>query len=357
MKIAINVLPLKTGHKFRGVGNYTKKLIEELKKDQFIEVVEFVKEKELEESIDLIHYPWFDLFFHSLPIRSRYPSIVSIHDVMPLVFPAHYPVGIRGKVNNILQKIALSRCKYIITDSQTSKRDIVKYLGVKDFEVVVIPLAAGEEFCVLTDAQLIRIKRKYNLPNRFLLYVGDANWVKNLPFLIREFNELIKLNKFQDLKLVLVSNVFLKNVEDINHPELESLKIVNRLIKDNNLTDLIIRPGFVDTQDLVSLYNLATVYIQPSLYEGFGLPVLEAMACGTPVLCSNAGSLPEVGGKAAVYFNPEDPKQFINILYDVLEDKSLQSKLSDLGLKQAKKFSWKQTIEESKKVYFEAAKL
>lgn len=356
MKIAINTLPLKSGHKFRGTGYYTKKLIDELERDSDIEVVEFAKEKGLKVSIDVMHYPWFDFYFHSLPLWSKYKRIVSIHDAIPLIFPRSYPVSIKGRLNNLLQKMALRNCKHVITDSQVSKKDIIKYLGIAESKVTVVPLAAGEEFRLLSDTQLIRLKRKFNLPNHFLLYVGDANWVKNLPFLIEGFNQIIKLNKFPDYKLILVNNVFLKNVEGIDHPELQSLKMVNRLIKEYNLSDFIIRPGFIDTQDLVSLYNLATVYIQPSLYEGFGLPVLEAMSCGTPVICSNAGSLPEVGGGSAIYFNPNNLKQFVYILSDVLENKSLQSKLSELGLEQAKKFSWKRTSEKTKEVYLQVIK-
>ncbi|MCL5073920.1 MAG: glycosyltransferase family 4 protein, partial [Actinobacteria bacterium] len=234
------------------------------------------------------------------------------------------------------------------------QKDIIKHLGLKDSKVAVVPLAAGKEFRVLADTQLIHVRRKYNLPDNFLLYVGDANWVKNLPFLIQGFNELIKSAKFKDLKLVLVGNVFLKNVENINHPELESLKKANRLIKDNNLTDLILRPGFLEMPDLVSFYNLATAYIQPSLYEGFGLPVLEAMNCGAPVICSNGGSLPEIGGESVIYFDPKNLSQFVKILIEVLENKSLQYKLSKLGLQQARNFSWVQTAARTKEIYHQS---
>lgn len=357
MKIAVNTLPLQTGHKNRGIGYYTRNLIRELEKDNSVEVIKFTDPHDLKGPIDVIHYPWFDLFFHSLPIWSKYPRVVSIHDVMPLVFPDYYPVGIKGRINNLLQKISLGSCKHVITDSEASKKDIIRYLGVSNSKITVIPLAAGEEFQILSNTQLIHVKRKYNLPDNFLLYVGDANRVKNLPFLINGFNELIKLPKFQDFKLVLVGNVFLKNVENIDHPELQSLKTASRLIKSENLSDFIIRPGFLDTLDLVSVYNLATVYIQPSFYEGFGLPVLEAMACGTPVICSKAGSLPEVGGESVVYFDPKNLDQFVNILKSVLENKSLQYKLYKLSLERAGRYSWEQTAMRTKEVYCEIAKL
>lgn len=354
MKIAINNSPLTGAHKKRGIGYYTNHLIDSLREDQAIEIIEFAKLSDIPK-VDVIHYPWFDLFFHSLPIRRKHPTIVTIHDVIPLLFPQQYPVGPRGKLNFVLQKIALKSCKYIITDSQASKKDIINYLNIENDKVVVIPLAADPNFKVLTnDARLLHLRRQLHLPNRFLLYVGDANWVKNLPFLIEGFREIISRPDFADVKLVLVGGVFLKNVEDIIHPELASLKLVGELIKKHKLETYVVRLGQLNDADLVSIYNLATVYVQPSLYEGFGLPILEAQACGIPVVSSNKGSLPEVGGSAAVYFDPTDINQFIAITGEVLGNISLQQKLSKLGLKQAEKFSWKQVANETKSVYFKA---
>lgn len=354
IKIAVNSLPLKNANKYRGVGYYTNYLIEELKKDGELEVQEFTDLTEVKNA-DLVHYPWFDLFFHTLPIRKKIPTVVTIHDVMPLLFPANYPLGFRGKINFILQKVALKSCKFIITDSVPSKEDIKKYLKVSDEKISVISLAVDSKFRIINnDTDLIFIKRKYRLPDQFLLFVGDANWVKNLPFLIKGFSELIKDSSFSNIKLILVGGVFLKDVENINHPELESLKEVNRLIKQYNLSDYIIKPGQIEDDELVAFYNLATLYIQPSFYEGFGLPILQAFACGAPVLTSNKGSLKEVGGSAAVYFDPNNLEQFISLAQGLLKDISLRTKLSKLGIEQAKKFSWAKVAEETKLIYKKA---
>ncbi len=354
MKIAISNLPLKTAHKTRGIGYYTNHLLAALKQDDSIGVCEFTKQSEII-SADVVHYLWFDLFFHSLPIRKKFPTVVTIHDVIPLLFLKHYPMGIRGKINFTMQKIALKSCKYIITDSKASKVDIIKYLRIKNEKIAVIPLAADAKFKVLNDdARLLRAKRKYNLPDRFLLYVGDANWVKNLPFLIEGFCRLIKIPKFNDVKLVLVGGVFLKNVEKIDHPELESLKLVNQLIKQNEIEQSVIRPGQIEDDDLVTFYNLASIYVHPAFYEGFGLPILQAFACGTPVACSNKGSLIEVGGDAAVYFNPYNTNQFVSIVKEILQDRSLRTRLSKLGIEQAARFSWEKVAEETKLVYLKA---
>lgn len=356
MRIAINTLPIKTAHRKRGIGNYTRHLIKALKEDSSIQLLEFTSLKEVKEA-DLVHFPWFDFAFHTLPIIRSFPTVVTIHDTIPLVFPKYYPMGLRGRINFFMQKLALGSCKKIITDSKTSKKDIIKYFKIEDEKIAIVSLAADEKFKVLkNDTKELYLRRKYHLSSHFLLYVGDANWVKNLPFLIEGFRALITLPNLKDLKLVLIGGVFLKNVENIIHPELESLRQVNRLIKQYGLEEKIIRPGQIEDDDQVAFYNLATIYIQPSLYEGFGLPLLEAFACGCPVLSSDKGSLPEIGGQSAVYFDPNNLQQFISIAKELIENTSIRSRLSKLGLLQAAKFSWKKVAEETKLVYLETMK-
>lgn len=350
MKVAFNVFPLKSAHKNRGIGYYTQNLLEGLKKEHDLEILEFTDLSEIK-GVDLIHYPWFDFFFHTLPVKRPYPTVVSVHDVIPLKFAKHYPAGVRGKLNLTLQKWAIKSCEAIITDSKVSKADIQTYLKIPSDKVKVIYLASDPQFRVLPDAKLIYTKRKHSLPEKFLLYIGDANWVKNVPFLILGFNEIIKTAGFDQLKLVLVGEVFLKNVESIDHPELTSLKEVNRLIKLYNLENSVMRLGKIEKQELVAILNLAILYIQPSVYEGFGLPILQAFACGLPVLAANSGSLPEVGGDAAVYFNHENLNQFKYTALELLHDKSLREKLQKMGFEQLKKFSWKKVILETKAVY------
>jgi glycosyltransferase involved in cell wall biosynthesis len=348
MKVGISSYPLKSAHKHRGIGVYTRNLIESLKKDGRVEVVEFEDLSKIE-GVDLIHLTWFDLFFKTLPIKQKIPTIVTVHDVMPLVYPKQTPVGLKGKFNFYLQKRALKNCKLVITPSEASKKDVIKYLKIPKEKVKVIYEDVADDFKQISDSSKLLAKKKYNLPDSFLLYVGDANFVKNLPFLLKGFEEIKKSVEFKDLKLVLVGNVFLKNVENSDHPELQSLKEVNKLI--SKLSSEIIRPGQIETSDLVAFYNLANAYVQPSLYEGFGLPVLEAMRCGTPIISSNAGSLKEVGGEAAVYFDPTNLNQFIDVTEQVLRDKSFRNKLSLLSLKQAEKFSWERVADETIKTY------
>lgn len=353
IKIAFNSSPLSNAHRTRGVGSYTKSLLDRLKARDDLNIIEF-NNLNLVTDADVVHFPWYDLFFKTLPMRKKFPTIVTVHDVMPLIFPEQHPVGIKGRINFLLQRYSLLRCKYIITISETSKKDIVKFLKVPSTKIVVIPEAANEKFRILSSSDKIRVKKRLNLPDKYILYVGDANFVKNLPVLMNSFNELSKDYKFNDIKLVLVNGVFLKKVDNVDHPELASLKTVNKLISENNLEDKVLRLGQVEIEDLVGIYNLATVYVQPSLYEGFGLPILEAFACGCPVISSNAASLPEVGDNAAVYFSPYNVSQLTKVLYDVLIDNSLQSKLSKAGLNQVSKFSWERVADETIKVYQKA---
>ena len=349
MKVAFNVQPLKTGHKTRGVGSYTKNLLDELKATD-LDIQEFDDINEVSKA-DIVYYPWFDLFFKSLKLNRKIPTVITVHDVMPLLYAGNYPLGIKGKINFYLQKRALRKCQRIITISKCSKKDIVQHLDIKEDKITVIPEAANKEFKLLSEAKLLTHKRKYNLPDHFLLYVGDANFVKNLPFLIEGFKLLKQDQSFKEMKLVLIGGVFLKKVDNIDHPEIESLKRLNKLISEYKLDEFIIKPGQVSEEELVCFYNLATVYIQPSLYEGFGLPILEAMSCGTPVLSSKSSSLPEVGGEAVIYFDPNNVNQFVTLLKDLLNDKSLQIKLSKLGIKRAQLFSWEKVADNVKKVF------
>src|SRR3989338_6092465 len=174
MKIAINNIPLKSAHNTRGIGYYTNHLLDVFSRDRSLDIQEFSNLDEVKNA-DVIHYPWFDLFFHTLPITKRFPTIVTIHDVIPLIFSRNYPVGFKGRMNFMLQKIALNNFRHIITYSIVSKVDIVRFLKFKESKITVIPLAADERFKLLrSSTKLLYIKRQYHLSDRFLLYVGDC---------------------------------------------------------------------------------------------------------------------------------------------------------------------------------------
>lgn len=348
MNIAIDISPLQTGHKVRGVGFYLQHL-----KDALVrfcpehEYYFFTKQEEIPEKSDLIHYPYFDPFFLTLPFFQKKKTVVTVHDLTPLVFPKHFPAGIRGTFNWQLQRLALQRAAAVITDSHCSKQDVIKIAGLQREKVYTVHLAAGEEFKKIENGKLKieSLRKKYNLPEKFVLYVGDVTWNKNLPRLVAAVQQT-------DVPLVMTGKALIEKEFDRTNPWNADRVKLEKLINDKR----IIKLGFVPTEDIVALYNSATVFTFPSLYEGFGLPVLESMACGTPVVTTHEGSLNEVAGDAAYIVDAYDVTNIGHGISEVFKSKKLQETLSKKGLTQAKKFSWKKTAEETVAVYLQAIK-
>lgn len=345
MKIALDVSPIsdnKLGHKFRGSGFY----IENLKKSLLKyfpnnTYVYFDNDNGETKEADLVHFPYFDPFFLTLPFIAR-NKIVTVHDLIPFVFPKYFPAGIKGNLKWKVQKLSLMFSKAIITDSLASKNDIVKFTGVKEDNVYVVYLAADERYAKVNDIVKIReVKRKYDLPEGFVLYVGDVTWNKNLPRVIEAIKKI-------NLNLVLVGRALMnKDIDKKNLWNKDLIRIRKATANDKRFKFL----GFVPADDLVSIYNLAKVFSMPSLYEGFGLPVLEAANCGCPVVTSKSGSLPEVMGESAFYVDPYKVDDIADGVYKVYKDEKLQEDLSFKGISQAKNFSWGKTAKETMKVY------
>lgn len=351
MKIAIDVSPIenpeKLAHRARGTGFYIKHLKEALLKycpDN--SYIFFSDKSELPKEVDIVHYPYFEPFFLSLPLRKKYKTVVTVHDLIPLVFPKYFPAGIRGNLKWQLQKIALGKSDAIITDSECSKRDIVRYTNISKDRVHRVYLAAGDEFEVLKKGKWeSELRKKYNLPDKFVLYVGDVTWNKNLPRLIEAIKKI-------DVFLVMVGRALINKDFDRKNPWNQDLVKVQELANDDKR---IIRLGFVPTKDLISIYNLATVFVMPSLYEGFGLPILEAMSCGCPVVTSKKGSLLEVAGSAALFVDPYDVKSIASGIKNLFEDEAGErGRLSSEGIDHAKNFSWKKAADQTIKVYEKA---
>ena len=342
MKIVIDISPLQSGHQFRGVGAYTQNLIRALKradqKNEYLLVDNFKKAKDA----DILHYPYFEPFFLTIPLLGRKRIVVTIHDLIPLVFPKNYPPGIKGTLRFQIQKLSLKKVKAIITDSQASKKDILKFLKVPRDRVYVVYLAASESFKPITDHEsLTGVKKKYHLPDKFVLYVGDVNFNKNILGLAAACKNI-------KLPLVIVGRQAAH--EKFDHFHIENQPLV-QLIKQYGNDPEVLRLGFVPENDLILLYNLASVYCQPSFYEGFGLPVLVAMGCGCPVVAANTSSLPEICGKAAILVNPHNVDDLARGIKLVLNNAKLKKRLIQEGFRQAKKFSWEKTARETIKVY------
>lgn len=349
-KIAIDISPTLDGNSTRGVGFYTQNLVESLQKEVksnpdyqnfSIDLIENCKLKI--ENYSLVHYPYFDPFKLTLPI-SKIPTVVTVHDLIPRQFKAHYPVGIKGEIKWLIQKNRLKKVNYIITDSHSSKyviSDITKYPADK---IYTIYLAASSVFKPIINKKILKeIKHKYQLPDKFVLYVGDINWNKNIPGLVKACLDL-------KYPLVIVGSSATRT-SVIDHPWTQDLLWLQSIALKHQSTKALILTGFVPDTDLVSIYNLATLYCQPSIAEGFGLPVLEAMACGCPVTYALTSSTAEIVDYNGQPFNPNLSKSIKNALKTVWTNPLLQDKLSQKGLKHSATFSWRQTALQTLAVY------
>lgn len=347
MNIAIDQSPLKLDnllqHRVRGTGFYIKNLKKALIKYYPKKSYKFfVRGEKLSKSIDLVHYTYFEPFFLTLPFFNKTKTVVTVHDLTPLVFPKYFPVGIKGAIKWQIQKLALSRMDAIITDSESSKNDIIKYANIPSAKINTVYLAASSSFKVIKDRKLLeKIHVKYNLPEKFVLYVGDVTWNKNLPRLVQAIKKI-------NVNLVMIGKALVNDNFDSTNPWNQDLVNLRKLTENDKR---FIKLGFLEEEDLVGVYNLANVFTMPSIYEGFGLPVVEAMTCGTPVVTSKEGSLQEVADNAVFYVDPYTINSIANGISNVFTSKKLQKELSQKGLNQAKKFSWKKTAQDTIKVY------
>lgn len=339
MKVGIDVSSLHVLSKQRGIGVYAQSLIEGLKKYTDVQVV-VIEEPRQHPEVDLIHYPFFDLFRPTLKVVSL-PTVVTIHDATPLVFPEHYPPGIRGKLNLFRQEQALKKVAAVITDSQASKKDVIKYLKVDERKIFPIYLAAGEQFKPVKLPSLLKeVANKYHLPKKFALYYGNINWNKNL---LNLTEATIKAG----IDLVLAGGGFTTR-DNLDHPELKSFAQFVEKYSQHPQVHIL---GFIPADDLVIMVNLAQVVLLPSFYEGFGLPIVEAQACGTPVVTSDVSSMPEVAGKGAILVNPHHVDQIAQAIKDVMSNSALRQDLINKGFTNVKRFSWQKTAHETVQVY------
>ncbi|NCN45646.1 MAG: hypothetical protein COU63_03370 [Candidatus Pacebacteria bacterium CG10_big_fil_rev_8_21_14_0_10_36_11] len=343
MKVLMDVQPLSSGHAVRGVGMYTRFLLQALEKLENKNDFEIFRSGlEDPSKVDIVHYPFFDLFFPTLPFRRKGKTVVTIHDVIPLLFPERYQPGKKGKIVFLRQKLALKTIDAIITDSHASKKDIVFHLGVPAEKVHVVYLAANPYLQPINDSQADVLRKKLGLPKTYVLYVGDINYNKNVPQLIKALKYLPR-----HVNLVCVGKNFVE--QDI--PEWKELAA------QVALSDVADRVKFVsdvlsdDYETLAGIYSGALVYVQPSLYEGFGLPILEAMRCKTPVIVAKNSSMKEIGGEVAI-FSGTEAEDFAEGIEGVLNlSDNKREEMISRASKWEKQFTWDKTARETKKIY------
>ena len=340
MKIALDVSKMHDLNRSRGIGIYAKNLCKAIKKYTDVDA-EFIEKNDRPQDFDLIHYPFFDLFRHTLTLSLKKPTVVTIHDLIPIEFPKHYPPGIKGKINWQLQKLALKNVRSIIAVSETVKEDIIKLLGISEKKISVVHSAPSDEFREIKEkSELEKAKKKFSLSDQFVLYVGNINWNKNI---LNMTDAVLEANK----NLVIIGSSFLDKA-NLNHPEKKSFKLWLEKYGNNERIKIL---DFVETKDVVLIMNLATCLVFVSFYEGFGLPVLEAQACGLPVITSRISATAEIAGNGAILVDPGEPHDIAVSLEKLFADEKLRRTLVNEGKENLKRFSWKKTALETVNVY------
>ena len=339
-KIAFDISPLSDGNQVRGVGYYTKNLLLAIQKELALNPDYHDFKLSSASDCDLIHYPFFDPFRITLPKPSK-PFIVTVHDLIPREFKSHFPVGVLGTLNWLVQKHRLKKAKYIICPSHYAKYSISEILSYPADKIYTTYEAADASFKKITDTKLLsKVKLKYSLPDKFVLYVGDINWNKNIPSLV---NACIKLA----YPLVIAGKAATQKVP--SHPWTQDILWLQR-----QTSPLLHLTGFVRDFDLPLIFNLATIYCQPSFAEGFGLPLLQAMQSGTATLFANCSSLPEISLSSGLAFDPHLISDLQNKLSLLWNNPKLRQKYIEKGIKRSKEFSWNNTAIQTLNVYHQA---
>jgi glycosyltransferase involved in cell wall biosynthesis len=368
MRVAIDARKL---HDF-GIGTYIRNLLRHLARtDQDTEFVLLCGEADLGVAAQLgpnfravlepspnyslreqVHVPWvlrrerpnvYHAPHYVLPAGVRCPSVVTIHDCIHLMFPQYLPNRVAYAYARAQMWSAARRSNCILTVSEASKRDILHLFNVAPEKIVVVYNAIDSHFSVTPSEEAVaRVRERYQLDHRFVLYVGNIKPHKNLVRLIEAFDEL-RRGELEDLKLLIIGD------------QISKLPALRRAVHRHKLHKHVRFLGYLADDQLAILYRLASVFAFPSLYEGFGLPPLEAMASGTPVVTSNVSSLPEVVGGAAVLVDPYDVDAIVDGLRRVLTNPTLAAEMRQKGIARAREFSWERSVAKTWAVYQQIA--
>ena len=287
-------------------------------------------------ALELRQYPPDVLFVpaHVLPVYCPVPAVVTVHDLGYLHYPQTHRPFDRWYLNWTTRRHTRV-ARHLIADSLATKQDLLDFYGADPDRISVVYLGRDERLQPVTDAQIIaQTKARYNIDGDYLLYLGTLHPRKNLVRLIEAFYQAGESLPDKKLKLVIAGR------QGWLYDE-----IFGR-VRQLGLTERVLFPGYVADEAKPALLSGAVAYVFPSLYEGFGLPVLEAMACGTPVLTSNCSSLPEVAGEAARLVDPNQTADIAAGLVELVTNADLRRRLVEQGLRQAQKFSWRQAAQQ-----------
>ena len=287
---------------------------------------------------DIFHSFYYP-FNKNISSNPRIKKSITLLDIIPLRFPG-YDKSLIEMTKQVVESIVSN---YAVSISEFSRQDLLDYdKRINPERVFVAPLAASEKlFFQNTDREdWTRVRQKYGLPEKYFLSVSSTDIRKNLPHVITCFNRFVLQEKPKDLYLVLTGNSL------YSHSILDTLNI-ERSVREK----IIITKTYIENNDLSVVYSNALSFFFMSLYEGFGLPVLEAMQCGVPVVTSNVSSMPEVAGNAAILINPKDENALSSTMTAICNDGSLRTKYSSLGLTRAKEFSWERCAQEYVEIF------
>jgi glycosyltransferase involved in cell wall biosynthesis len=291
------------------------------------------------ERVDLFHAPHY-----VLPALTPGPTVVTIHDCIHLMFPEYLKHRLGYAYARASLWTAAHKSDRIFTVSEQSKRDILRFFRVPPEKIVVTSNAIDERFSVPPSEEVVRQTReRYQLGHPYILYVGNIRPHKNLERLIEAFDQVRSQGR-SELELLIIGD------------EISKLQSLRRAVHKHNLHRYVRFHGYVPADTLSVLYRLASVFVFPSLYEGFGLPPLEAMASGTPVVTSNVSSLPEVVGDAAVLVDPYSAGAIAAGILKVMHSAHLRAELRQKGFARVQEYSWMRSVERVRHVYGEVAR-
>lgn len=286
---------------------------------------------------DLLHVqytaPWF----------CRVPVVVSVHDVSFLEHPEYFTFA-RATQLRITVRRTVKRAVRVLTPSEFSKQSIIRAYGLGEEKVVVVPIAVSSSFRPIAreNAQR-RVQSLFGLPSPFILTVGDLQPRKNYLKLIQAFEELVRAHPQIPHHLVVVGK------------ETWYSPVVKATAARSSAANRIHFTGFISNEELLRFYGACDLFVYPSFYEGFGLPILEAMACGRAVACSNTSAMPEVADSAALLFDPESAPEMTRAMGDLLLDGQLRSRMERMGAHHATLFSWERSASKTLDIYYEVA--
>lgn len=285
------------------------------------------------ERFDVYHFPSAQGVQQNLVGK----NVVTVHDVLPIIpeFSNGWNKNVEGQFKSSLEFIRDRKDILVVADSVCTKKDLIERASIDEERIFVVPLAYDKEIHFIEQNK--QVLESLNIHSSYILYLGVLDFRKGVVNILEAFEKIKPM--YPELKLVLAGTL---------HPIVTS--IVEKL-KNYKYIDDVILTGFVSDEQKRILLSSAEVFLFPSEYEGFGLPVLEAMACGAPVITTNVSSLPEVGGDAALYVSPENPEELAEAIRNILDSEMMRNEYIKKGFAQCKKFSWDKTAEMMEEIY------